>query len=49
MIFLLLITYWCANIKDILTQLQYQPNEVLSGKENEGPYGVLNYLEKLLK
>lgn len=38
-----------SNISDVLHLLNHKPKIVLEGKENRGPFGVKNYLEKLLK
>ena len=37
-----------ANIKSVIDQLQYKPTTILTGDENVGPWGVLNYLKKSL-
>lgn len=36
-----------ANIRHCLDRLEYRPNIILQGEENDGPKGVLNYLKKL--
>jgi HAD superfamily hydrolase (TIGR01484 family) len=35
-----------SNISVVLDQLKYRPSVVLTGDENVGPFGVLNYLKK---
>jgi hypothetical protein len=35
-----------SNIAEVLDQMKYRPSEILTGEENIGPYGVLNYLKK---
>ena len=37
-----------SNISKVINQMQYLPTEILSGDENIGPYGVLNYLKSRL-
>jgi hypothetical protein len=37
-----------ANINKVMDQLKYLPKEILTGNENDGPYGVFNYLKKTL-
>jgi HAD superfamily hydrolase (TIGR01484 family) len=38
-----------SNIKDVLDKLKHKPSVILEGSENEGPYGVFNYLSTHLK
>lgn len=38
-----------SNISKVLGKLKFLPTHVLKGDENEGPQGVLNYLETFLK
>ncbi len=38
-----------SNIQLVLDQLEYRPSVVLEGKDNRGPFGVLNYLTSVLK
>jgi HAD superfamily hydrolase (TIGR01484 family) len=38
-----------ANISVVLDRLEYRPTTILTGDENIGPFGVLNYLTKHLK
>ena len=40
-------TVGVANIRDVADELQHKPNVVLIGEHNEGPFGVLNYLDYL--
>ncbi len=37
-----------ANIKSVMDLLQYKPTTILTGDENVGPWGVLNYLKKTM-
>ncbi len=37
-----------ANIKAVIDRLEYKPATILTGDENVGPWGVLNYLKKTL-
>jgi HAD superfamily hydrolase (TIGR01484 family) len=37
-----------ANIATILDRLEFKPTTILTGEENVGPWGVLNYLKKSL-
>ncbi len=37
-----------ANIRVVIDRLKYLPKEILTGNENDGPYGVFNYLKKTL-
>ncbi len=36
-----------ANIASVLDRLQYRPTTILTGDDNVGPFGVLNYLKKI--
>ncbi len=38
-----------SNISKVLNRLNFKPTKILEGEENEGPQGVLSYLENLLK
>ncbi|MEC7278225.1 MAG: HAD family hydrolase [Bdellovibrionota bacterium] len=38
-----------ANIAKVLDVIEHRPAVILTGEENEGPLGVLNYLKSLLK
>jgi HAD superfamily hydrolase (TIGR01484 family) len=38
-----------ANIDLVIDRLTHKPSVILEGEENKGPYGVLNYLLKVLK
>ena len=38
-----------SNIEKYLDQMDWKPSNVLEGPENEGPYGVLNHLQSILK
>ncbi len=38
-----------SSIKDILSKLEYKPQTILLGEENDGPDGVYNHLVTLLK
>ncbi|GAB4012606.1 MAG: HAD-IIB family hydrolase [Bdellovibrio sp.] len=38
-----------SNIQESLDKISIRPKVILQGTENRGPYGVKNYLEKLLK
>ena len=40
-------TVGVSNIKPILNKFPKSPSIVLEGKENEGPFGVLNFLKKI--
>jgi hydroxymethylpyrimidine pyrophosphatase-like HAD family hydrolase len=40
-------TVGVSNIKPILKKLPKSPTLILEGKENEGPYGVLNFLKRI--
>ena len=40
-------TVGVSNIFHILDELKFKPSVVLEGKDNSGPYGVLNHLEEL--
>ncbi|HAZ14017.1 MAG: hypothetical protein A2X86_17235 [Bdellovibrionales bacterium GWA2_49_15] len=40
-------TVGVSNIRDVVEELTYKPSVVLMGEHNEGPYGVLNYLDYL--
>lgn len=42
-------TVGVANIEQVKEKFRCLPSVILEGKHNEGPYGVLNYLESLLK
>jgi hypothetical protein len=35
-----------ANISAVIDQLTYKPTTILTGDDNVGPWGVLNYLKK---
>ena len=37
-----------ANIKAVMDRLEFKPTTILTGDENVGPWGVLNYLKKTL-
>lgn len=37
-----------SNIASVMDRLQYKPTTILTGEENVGPFGVLNYLNKNL-
>lgn len=37
-----------ANIQSIIDRLEFKPTTILTGNENVGPWGVLNYLKKTL-
>lgn len=37
-----------ANISAVIDQLKFKPTTILTGDENIGPFGVLNYLQKNL-
>lgn len=41
-------TVGVSNIKNILGQLDKKPTVVMEGTENEGPFGVLNFLQQHL-
>ena len=41
-------TVGVSNISSIIDLLEFKPKTILTGKENIGPYGVLNYLKKNL-
>ncbi len=41
-------TVGVSNISSILNKLTHKPKVVLAGGENMGPYGVLNFLKKIL-
>lgn len=36
-----------SNISKVIDQMKYKPTTILTGDENIGPFGVLNYLKKL--
>ncbi len=40
-------TVGVSNIREIVEELNYKPSVMLIGEHNEGPYGVLNYLDYL--
>ncbi len=40
-------TVGVSNIRTVIDELTYKPNVVLIGEHNEGPFGVLNYLDYL--
>ncbi len=37
-----------SNISNVMDRLEHKPTTILKGRENEGPYGVLNYLKSIL-
>nr|BDT29875.1 Cof-type HAD-IIB family hydrolase [Bacteriovorax sp. HI3] len=37
-----------ANISAVIDRLEYKPTTILTGEDNVGPWGVLNYLKKTL-
>ncbi len=37
-----------ANISSVIDLLEFKPSTILTGEENVGPWGVLNYLKKSL-
>ena len=37
-----------ANISAVIDRLEFKPTTILTGDENVGPWGVLNYLKKTL-
>jgi HAD superfamily hydrolase (TIGR01484 family) len=38
-----------SNISTIIDRLEYKPSTILTGEENIGPFGVLNYLKENLE
>lgn len=38
-----------SNLKDFEDLLEHKPSLILEGAENEGPFGVMNYLSSVLK
>jgi hydroxymethylpyrimidine pyrophosphatase-like HAD family hydrolase len=42
-------TVGVSNISKVLNRLQYKPKTILMGEENDGPKGVLSYLNNHLK
>lgn len=41
-------TVGVANISSVLDRLEYRPKTILAGGDNVGPWGVLNFLKKIL-
>lgn len=37
-----------ANISSVMDRLEFKPTTILTGEDNVGPWGVLNYLKKTL-
>ncbi|MBI2519382.1 MAG: HAD family phosphatase [Bdellovibrio sp.] len=40
-------TVGVSNIREVVEELTFKPSVLLMGEHNEGPYGVLNYLDYL--
>lgn len=38
-----------ANIKDVLGRMEHKPKVILTGDDNKGPSGVLNYLKNIFQ
>ncbi|MBK24149.1 MAG: hypothetical protein CME70_09135 [Halobacteriovorax sp.] len=38
-----------SNINEVIDKLKFKPSVILEGKENEGPFGVYNFLKDHLK